>query len=62
VSGSVDPVVTEGVRGALSSANTSNVAVNADSTSGDEIVSRDGLDKGGAEGHNGEEGREVHGC
>lgn len=60
--GSVDPVVTEGVRGALSSADTSHIAVNADGTSGDEVVSRDSLDKGGTEGHNGEEGSEVHGC
>lgn len=60
--GSADPLGTEAVGSRLSSADTSHVAVNTDSTSGDEVVSRDSLDEGGTEGHNGEEGREVHGC
>lgn len=60
--GGGDPLGTEGVRGALASADTSHIAVNADGTAGNEVVSRDSLDKGGTEGHNGEEGGEVHGC
>jgi hypothetical protein len=62
VGGSADPLGTEAIGSRLSSADTSNVAVNADGTSGDEVVSRDSLDKGGTEGHDGEDGREVHDC
>jgi hypothetical protein len=62
VGGSTDPVGTEAVGGRLSRADTSHVAVNTDGTSGDEVVSRDSLDKGGTEGHDGEDGREMHGC
>lgn len=60
--GSADPLGTEAIGSALSSADTSHIAVDTDGTSGDEVVSRDSLNKGGTEGHNGEEGSEVHGC
>jgi len=62
VGGSADPLGTEAIGSRLGSADTSHIAVNTDGTSGNEVVSRDSLDKGGTEGHNGEEGREVHGC
>lgn len=60
--GSADPLGTEAIGSALSRADTSHVAVDTDGTSGDEVVSRDSLDKGGTEGHDGEEGGEVHIC